>query len=1464
MTEVPWMTKFDYWNNAEIPYFILCNPNKEELFSLGGISERKYFSKFNAISEISFRADKRINEIDMEYYDYIEQRRLVLVENIGYFIIDEIEETDDGIQKYKTVTGKSLESELISKKLVVYISGNESFPVPVSLDELMTEITGCYIPHWTYEIIESASSPIFSGSGKSRSHDVTDITLYDFLINNIEQAYGCVISFDTSANKIYLYDPSLVIQPTNIFFSHDNLIQSATINTITDQLATCLYVMGSGDMGINYVNPLGNNYIYDFDYYKNEYWMSASLVYALDNWELQYNTLSPIYSDDVVEFFDWTEWISGSTSACTVISACMVYVKQQADAALEAGDDALYEELMAQWNDLYEQTVEIVEDIDSGTATRGIIYDEMRSISGSLAFENAMSPELYLQLQPFIIESSYINENIIKTDNMSASSIEEYQYSLYYQALGVLKKMSTPQYTFDITNVNFMKIYDYQDDMIRNIRLGSQVTIEIPKGEYLYPIVLAMDINFDDPEDFKITFGNRLRLDDEAFQFNDLMNKALYAGNTMKIYYQDFKNWSNQYKNQVVNFINSPITTQNNIIYNNPDGEITMDAAGITAKSKNVDGTYSACQIMISKNAINATTDNWATYTKLIGYIASASGYGINTAALIGDITIGSVPAENVLSGSLRFVNLTGSSGSIIVENPNAFLIKSITGYDIQLTSPGSAIRFSSDYLVWNNKSLLAEGDNIFTGSITTTGSIYTPKIYAELNTGGSLIIAGSARITGSIITQDEVRASDTIRTETGFYAGTVLATVPDAGDIWLNKDVRATGGIYLGSIAIDPPSGEVWAANDGRIGGGLYVGTTSIDPTDGDIIATGSIRASACVTGLNIVASGSIFSPFYGGGSMLLSGSIRSYHLQTTGSIISGSDIKLTGGLSVGSIGIFPSAGDIVATADGRLGGGLYVGNTTTNPGAGDIISTNDGRIGGGLYVGTTAIDPQDGNITATGSIIASACITGLNIIASGSIYAGGSISGKDIVATGTLSAPVLDIDLYTGGSIMLSGSIRGSFIQISGSISAGNDIKTTGGIYSGVATIDPGAGVIIAGNDLVAGGGVYAGNTGGAPATGDIIATNDARLGGGLYVGATGIDPSDGNITATGSIIASACVTGLNMIASGSIYAGGLISSLNSDADLYTGGSIMLSGSIKGSFIQISGSISAGDDIKTSGGIYAGASVFNPGTGNIVSGADLIAGGGVYAGNTAGAPATGDVIGTTDGRFGGGLYVGSVAIDPASGSLIVTDTGRFGEGLYVGSTGANTVGTGSLIATAHIKTGGGLYVGNTGGSTLATGQVTYTGSLVAIRSSASYAGYTYVPFTYPWTSPSWAGTAYSSLNPTLINVSASFTQAGTGGWPPVPTDTSFIKAYNIMLSCYDSFTRTGGAFRQMWLSVGQSTLTTGSSVMARTAGSGLLGAGSDSGIVNATADGDFYVSASSSGTNTLTCTIRINGFYI
>jgi hypothetical protein len=648
---------FDYFHQGEIPTFVLCNPNKEQLYALGGISERTYSAKFNAFSELSFRADEYVNEIYMEYYDYLTYRRLIYVDTIGYFMINEVNQMSDGIVRYKEVKAQALEVELSSKRLVVFQSGSTVMvsgspvppPNPVKLNDLLLDLEDEWIPNWTHNGVPGMATPPPVGGGggassdldtgiasKYRSFDISDKTVYDFLMTEVEDAYECVFDFDTVNQIINIYDPNVAIAETDIYISHNNVINELSVDEVVDELATCLNVHGGGGMDIRWVNPLGNNNIYDLSYFETTDWMAQTLIDKLNVWESKIESASPIYSASAQVLIEWYDYISASTAIFENKSASMAYLVEARKDAIEmpgTTGSQLVADLTVRIDALQIEINTIDAKITTGCGVVADVSGSMNDLSDTLSFEETFSATQISQLQPFIIESSYVNANIILTDSMSASNVIIYADQLYNSASAVLDKTSHPRYTFEVDSVNFMQIEEFQ--MFRDqLCLGAVITIEISDGQNIEAILLGMDINFDDPTDFTLTFGNRLRMDDESLKFTDLMGKAITAGNNNRLYSQQWNNWTNNYKNNVSSFITSPINgAVNTIINSGSKTEITIATDGIRARKKepvaqSYEGTgYSGSQIYITANSIAVTMDNWKTYSKIVG--GSVNYYGL-------------------------------------------------------------------------------------------------------------------------------------------------------------------------------------------------------------------------------------------------------------------------------------------------------------------------------------------------------------------------------------------------------------------------------------------------------------------------------------------------------------------------------------------------------------------------------------------------------------------------------------------------------------------------------------------------------------------------------------------------------------------------------------------------------------------------------------------------------------------
>jgi hypothetical protein len=264
---------FNYYSQAEVPALTLCTPHLDKLYSLGLAYTIKNTLRYNAISELTFVYPQSADAgatIDPAYV-FIKGKMIVFVEGVGYYIIDSCPEDNSGSVPVKNVTCLSLEAELLSPRLTGFI-GTYQF-------ETLLQTVLDLKPAWTIGTIDASLLPLY------RTFSSNNNTAYNFLVNDMEKAYGCIFVFDTIARTVSAKTNVLSGANTNILLSFDNLVKSTQFKEITSEICTALYCYGGAGLDIHYVNPTGNNVIYNFSYFKTSQWMSQALINVLTTWE---------------------------------------------------------------------------------------------------------------------------------------------------------------------------------------------------------------------------------------------------------------------------------------------------------------------------------------------------------------------------------------------------------------------------------------------------------------------------------------------------------------------------------------------------------------------------------------------------------------------------------------------------------------------------------------------------------------------------------------------------------------------------------------------------------------------------------------------------------------------------------------------------------------------------------------------------------------------------------------------------------------------------------------------------------------------------------------------------------------------------------------------------------------------------------------------------------------------------
>ncbi len=614
---------FDYFGQPELPYIILCNPNKEELFSLGLCYDTNIKIRFNALSEFSFVFPQSIdgNQTVLEAYEYIQNKRLVLVEGYGYFQIQNSQEDLSGATPVKNVMCQSLETELIEKRVVAYGGTRPLWNIIDSTDTVLGDML-LLVPNWSAGYIDASLLTSY------RTFNISDTNVYNFLMNDVSKAFECVFSFDTVNRQINVYSIETSTTETDIFLSFDNVISQASFSEKSDEITTCLAVYGGGDLDIRTVNPLGTDRIYNFSYYKNSNWMSSGLVSAITQWEARIAGQQTRYAAYLSELkTTQIELLALQATLATYQEEYLALQGQQA-ARIQAGQT---------YNDI---TVQLINKQNQINSQNNLIHNRttliqnirvsLQEINTYVSFEENFTPSQLLELNTFIYENTYKNENIIQTDSMTPDEVQDAGQSLYNQGVNVLERVSQPRYEFSVDAVNYIFLDEFSV-FTSQTQVGCIVTAEIKDGSYISAVLLEISFSFNDPKSFSMTFSNRLRLDNGAFVYSDLMGQVVSTGSSVSFDSLAWSNWETDYKNDVTQFITSSLNASVNNLVSNSNQDIIIDQNGLRARQK-TGSTYSAKQMWLVNNMLAFSTDSFSTAKLALGEITTPTGgtaYGV-------------------------------------------------------------------------------------------------------------------------------------------------------------------------------------------------------------------------------------------------------------------------------------------------------------------------------------------------------------------------------------------------------------------------------------------------------------------------------------------------------------------------------------------------------------------------------------------------------------------------------------------------------------------------------------------------------------------------------------------------------------------------------------------------------------------------------------------------------------------
>ena len=280
--------------------------------------------------------------------------------------------------------------------------------------------------------------------------------------------------------------------------------------------------------------------------------MSQDLINQINAWENTLDIYRVEYGQTLIYYKEANSEMITLRAELAQLQAEYTALEQVQAVRIQAGQpyDDIIQQMAIKQAEIDQKNIEIT---NKQTQIDGYVY-WLNGINSLCSFEQNFTEDGLAELQNFIYENTYKNDNIIQTDNMTAVEVQDAAQSLYDQAEVVLAKISSPRYEITIDSANYINQEAFST-FTNQTQPGCSVVAEIKdinaiESLFLLPqeqtlptnvlnvglvtvVMLEISFSFDDPEKFSITFSNRLRLDGGDFVYSDLVGQTVRTGATV-------------------------------------------------------------------------------------------------------------------------------------------------------------------------------------------------------------------------------------------------------------------------------------------------------------------------------------------------------------------------------------------------------------------------------------------------------------------------------------------------------------------------------------------------------------------------------------------------------------------------------------------------------------------------------------------------------------------------------------------------------------------------------------------------------------------------------------------------------------------------------------------------------------------------------------------------------------------
>lgn len=276
----------DYYKKPVTPQLFLCKPDRTIISKLSEAYQISKATKLAGVYELTFSLPYFIDQhhrlLPNRHIDIVRERYLIKVvegSQTEWFFIHTLDDEVQEDANTKAVSCYSINQQLADKMIKEY--SEESKQAEEILQFLLTDTL------WSVDYIDADFKLTY------RAFDFPNSTVLECL-GEVAETYNAILEFNSERRTVSLRKPELTGINKGLTFSWSKYLKSMNRSIQTDEMVTRLKAFGQDDLGIQDVNPTGQNYIENFGYWiypferdtqrqvlQSSHYMSDSLCHAL-------------------------------------------------------------------------------------------------------------------------------------------------------------------------------------------------------------------------------------------------------------------------------------------------------------------------------------------------------------------------------------------------------------------------------------------------------------------------------------------------------------------------------------------------------------------------------------------------------------------------------------------------------------------------------------------------------------------------------------------------------------------------------------------------------------------------------------------------------------------------------------------------------------------------------------------------------------------------------------------------------------------------------------------------------------------------------------------------------------------------------------------------------------------------------------------------------------------------------